>query len=725
MKGADVMADGVLLYAPMSDDAQRVADLIAAQVKVNNQEFYLDSKVAIKGVIDAAAQGENVILAVPSGEYCAVKLALLKGLSVRILRSSKISAQIGDKIPADSREYNIQTAIPEDSETFVSADGLYSAIACKSLKGTVVIMPSDEYRLQEAIDAGAVKAAVPAKTSKAQLAESINSIVASGKKIAVADFGKSVALLTAVNAVAPEQTTFTPVTALTDVKYGARDFEASLAKEAKDSGAFDYGVVVSDLSDKGVTIAVSDSHTARVEILQAQPGEDAKKLMANAVVRICEMTKEAAEDGINMPKSSISAMSKTGFWAIAGGLMLGILLCIVICVMLFTRADKRMAEADNTSTAEMTGAEMGELLTSDVPISSTVLTTIETSLEDLFDDYTTYVGGNSANGVNTNFTTSPVDYNDAAFDTTATEDAGGVTRPNAQSDNLEKMTTLTSSETQAPKGKFVFTVYGWGHGAGLSQDGAIALAKQGKSCNQILCHYYPGVTLMVDKNTPMYTEEPNAEGKGGETLLSFLCQTVKQEIGDGAPYEALKAQAVCAYTYAMNHRNFGAGQTMDRNFKYQGTNVERAVMDVLHITSAEQQPHCTYISYNGTYANAVYYSNCAGTTTSSVNAWGGARVPYLCGGIDSPENVMISTYEVTAEKMQNLIKSYVGGSVKFDKNPARWIKILNHDGAYNNGTGYIGQIDMCGTVLSGNQFRTKVMGGALKSHCFTIQYVTE
>ena len=132
-------------------------------------------------------------------------------------------------------------------------------------------------------------------------------------------------------------------------------------------------IIKNGTQDKGVTIAVSDSHTARVEILQAQPGEDAKKLMANAVVRICEMTREAAEDGINMPKTSISAMSKTGFWAIAGGLILGILLCIVICVMLFTKSDNGAAAANEATNAnEMTSAGMEEGVTSDVPVSSTV-----------------------------------------------------------------------------------------------------------------------------------------------------------------------------------------------------------------------------------------------------------------------------------------------------------------------------------------------------------------
>lgn len=42
---------------------------------------------------------------------------------------------------------------------------------------------------------------------------------------------------------------------------------------------------------------------------------------------------------------------------------------------------------------------------------------------------------------------------------------------------------------------FLFTVLGYGHGAGMSQYGAAYLAEQGKSYLEILQHYYTGVTL--------------------------------------------------------------------------------------------------------------------------------------------------------------------------------------------------------------------------------------
>lgn len=43
---------------------------------------------------------------------------------------------------------------------------------------------------------------------------------------------------------------------------------------------------------------------------------------------------------------------------------------------------------------------------------------------------------------------------------------------------------------------FHFTVKGWGHGVGMSQAGAVFLAKRGADYKEILAHYYPGAQLV-------------------------------------------------------------------------------------------------------------------------------------------------------------------------------------------------------------------------------------
>lgn len=46
------------------------------------------------------------------------------------------------------------------------------------------------------------------------------------------------------------------------------------------------------------------------------------------------------------------------------------------------------------------------------------------------------------------------------------------------------------------KEEFIFSVFGYGHGVGLSQVGANHMAKEGSDFEKILSHYYPGTKLM-------------------------------------------------------------------------------------------------------------------------------------------------------------------------------------------------------------------------------------
>lgn len=52
-------------------------------------------------------------------------------------------------------------------------------------------------------------------------------------------------------------------------------------------------------------------------------------------------------------------------------------------------------------------------------------------------------------------------------------------------------------EVKENNGSFIFTVRGYGHGVGLSQNGADYMARQGASFDEILLHYYPGTTLAL------------------------------------------------------------------------------------------------------------------------------------------------------------------------------------------------------------------------------------
>lgn len=52
-----------------------------------------------------------------------------------------------------------------------------------------------------------------------------------------------------------------------------------------------------------------------------------------------------------------------------------------------------------------------------------------------------------------------------------------------------------SFQCSVEEGVFRFQVQGWGHGVGMSQAGAVFLAKQGADYREILAHYYPGTQI--------------------------------------------------------------------------------------------------------------------------------------------------------------------------------------------------------------------------------------
>ncbi len=727
------MAVKVTLYIPEAEAYGNLRGIAAEKFDVARAFAYTDPKSAAQQAVAAAKEGATSVLFAGEEHFTDAKLTMLKELGAKILRSSRIVERAGENLPKDPKAYNVQTALPEGGKLFLSSDGLYSAIACKTGEGSIILVPAEESRLENAIEEGAFE---DTRSAKDKINDVLEGIKATGKTVAVYGNAPSAALMNVIKSVDPETCIFAGSEKKEDeegAEEGGKKYAAERAKEAADSLERDIGAYISmPAQDGSVTLAVSGPESAKIEVLHPLEGEDKKHLMAAAVVRLCEMAESAATDGIQVPTYRDIRLSKKAFIGVLAGIGAAALACVIVCIILFRQGasvSESPAEGSNTSDSALEILEESE--TSDSFITDLLDSAQNTILETELNVITsTFFAGDSGAGAGSGFTTNPTSI--PALETTADpslllakDNLNGETNP-ATIDGDVGAAAVTSTTAKVYNGTFTFTVYGWGHGVGMSQDGAKAMAGKGMTYQEILAAYYPGTTIVSgDPNTPMYAEAPRANGEGGMTLLEFLCKTVKQEIGDGAPFEALKAQAICAYTYAMRNGNFGAGQTMDYGFNYKGTNVERAVMEVLQITSEEQQPYATYITTGGNYINAVYYSNCAGTTTSSVNAWGGARVSYLRGGTRSPETTEVSTAEYSAQEMLSLIRSYAsrnGLTPNISDNPAEWLKIVSHDGAYSNGIGYVDDINVCGMSMIGNDFRSKLMGGKLKSHCFTITY---
>ena len=145
---------------------------------------------------------------------------------------------------------------------------------------------------------------------------------------------------------------------------------------------------------------------------------------------------------------------------------------------------------------------------------------------------------------------------------------------------------------------------------------------------------------------------------GGDLTISnvlplddYVKGVIPHEMSNSWPLEALKAQAVCARTYAL--RLMGAsrhsGQFDLCNESHcqvylgtsgAGTNSDRAVEETAGVVA----------TYNGSYIDAVYYSSNGGASIDSSIVWGGSQssYPYLVGVTDPYEATVanrISGYE--------------------------------------------------------------------------------
>ncbi len=147
----------------------------------------------------------------------------------------------------------------------------------------------------------------------------------------------------------------------------------------------------------------------------------------------------------------------------------------------------------------------------------------------------------------------------------------------------------------------------------------------------------PGGTLVV-RGQPYRGELRIQQAPGGGLTLvnrldmeTYLLGVVPREIGrfDLDIYEAIKAQAVAARTYAYTYLGRRAQQGFDvyatvEDQVYGGASAENETVNrAVRETSGE------ILAYNGRPITAYYHSTCAGHTAAIEEVWNNAPVPYL------------------------------------------------------------------------------------------------
>ena len=232
-------------------------------------------------------------------------------------------------------------------------------------------------------------------------------------------------------------------------------------------------------------------------------------------------------------------------------------------------------------------------------------------------------------------------------------------------------------------GQFAFTTYGYGHGCGLSQNGANFYATYGGYDYQsILFHYYPGTTL-VQTNLPATI---TAGGRTG-SVLEIISMLVYNEMGSTMAPEAMKALAVAAFTYVMYPHGDNSSLICRDN---PPQNVINAVQSVLGQA----------LYYNGDYALTVYGASSGGYTASAADVFG-VNYDYLISvpcAYDAQYDPHYGdvVYFSQAEIRSRLQSAY---GIVLSDNPAAWMTLEVGDGGYIRHVNIDGQKTVSGESL--------------------------
>ncbi len=166
-------------------------------------------------------------------------------------------------------------------------------------------------------------------------------------------------------------------------------------------------------------------------------------------------------------------------------------------------------------------------------------------------------------------------------------------------------------------------------------------------------------------------------------LEEYIKGTVAAEMPASFEIEALKAQAVCARTYAMkkiiNHTVYPQGADLSDDTStcqafisykdFAPTNPDRADL-IKRITEAVESTRGEVLIYNSQLIDALYCSTCGGRTESSEAVWGG-EIEYL-QSVTCNDCIESSHYREETEVKNEMITQLVG-----DKSSTLKIKIIS------------------------------------------------
>ncbi len=718
--------------------------------------------------------GDEVIVAAEPSGYNAMKKELLSALALSSYSCPEIAQSIAMSSDNQDNSFDMQAmcTIAENSTCHISPDGLYSGFSVNALNGRLTYIPLDFSRLDTILlsfidNCLDPKPAEPEPTeekgteptsdsAKAEnpydfsepVSKMVYSLMQLDRRLAIATgeatmwiynlYDKIDGLSDVVNFVEiidetepeqdkeetdeqevsspdeePSESVSPESEASSSDEQPAEPKEKEsisaktirFAREAMRNTDSDFGAAISDVytseNEDGTTnyfafVAIADQKGAKAKKINTVNYEDAQLLLPHCVTvlseTVCQKV-DAIASSLSLDEENVSNGGEKGEekklskGMIAFAVIIFAIAIISPIIILTSIASGGRSDKDTTT----------------APVNQVLLPTDQTTVADIF--------GTTVQTPDM-FGTSP----SGQTPTAGTSDA--IFAPAAEPTAADISVATTAPVVSSTKGTFTFYVFGYGHGVGLSQTGANALAAQGKSFAEILANYYYGA-ILVSGDT--YPEKINYKGSDYSTR-DFLAGALAAEMGDSFNHEALKAQAIAIYTFAKYY-----GYQLNENHVAYKTGASEKMYSVVD----EIIKNGFYIAANaqGETALTPFHATSAGKTTSYRNVWGnqtnGVELTYLAGGRPSPDESSVKDFKtvvtMTSDEFKSLAESKNLG-ISCSGDPATWISIISHDTAINENIGYVSSVNVGGVIMSGNDFRTKVMDGRIRSHCFTVVY---
>lgn len=193
-----------------------------------------------------------------------------------------------------------------------------------------------------------------------------------------------------------------------------------------------------------------------------------------------------------------------------------------------------------------------------------------------------------------------------------------------------------------------------------------------------------------------------------DDAYELVCKIVNNEVSGYFSDEAIKAQAVAAYSYVKYHNVNGLTPSV-----LVRENPSQRICDMVSAVWGK----CCY--YNGKVAQTVYMASSSGYTASSRNVWGG-DIPYLVSvacpfDAESDPNYGVRT-KFSESDVRSALERNLGITLSDD--PTQWLQIS----AYIDGN-YVSQVNVDNQkIISGRKLRENILNYQLKSASFDVAY---